>query len=162
MKLYTLLTTGLLLAGCVQSTSTAPATTPATTHPATATHVAATGTGIAGMLNGERAHHGLPALSQNRRLDAAAQGHANYMSQSGSFSHTGSGGSSFDQRIRAQGFCLSAGAENIATGWTSDTRAMQGWMDSPGHRRNILKTNVTQFGYGVSGTNRVMVFGRPC
>lgn len=64
------------------------------------------------------------------------------------FSHTGLNGSSPGDRISAAGYSWSSYAENIAAGYGSPADVVAGWMDSPGHRANILSTNVTEIGIG--------------
>ncbi len=114
-------------------------------------------------LNAYRASNGLGALTRNAALDRAAAGHAAYMAQTDTLSHTGSGGSNFSRRIRDTGYCFGGhGAENISGGYSSEAQAMQAWTNSPGHQRNLLNRNVTQYGYGVSGSYRVMVFANGC
>ncbi len=62
-------------------------------------------------------------------------------------SHTGSNGSSFDERVRAAGYPRPA-AENVAFGQSSADIVVAAWMDSEGHRRNILNCEYTAIGVG--------------
>jgi uncharacterized protein YkwD len=69
-------------------------------------------------------------------------------------------------RARRVGYRGSYVGENIAFGFLSAASLMQGWMDSPGHRANILQTNYTEIGVAAvyNATGRpyyVQVFGRP-
>ena len=64
------------------------------------------------------------------------------------FSHTGSDGSSFGQRIADTGYQSGAGGENIAAGSATAEDTMQQWLNSEGHCRNIMSGNFTQLGVG--------------
>jgi len=77
----------------------------------------------------------------------------------GYFSHTGQNGSSFSDRARAAGYTCAA-AENIASGQRSEAEVMTSWLNSPGHRRNILLRDVVDIGIGRVGTMWVMMLGR--
>ncbi|KAJ0402991.1 hypothetical protein ATCC90586_000519 [Pythium insidiosum] len=100
-------------------------------------------------VNLERAKAGLPALCLSSKLTAAAQKHSNDMAAHRSMSHTGSEGSTPQARIEAEGFQWSAIAENIAEGQISVSDVMSSWMNSPGHRANILG-NYKFFGAGMT------------
>jgi uncharacterized protein YkwD len=80
----------------------------------------------------------LKKLTVNRKLMAAAQSHAEDMAARGKMSHTGGDGSSSSERIKARGYRYFRTGENVAAGYFSLERVMKGWMDSPGHKRNIL------------------------
>jgi uncharacterized protein YkwD len=107
-------------------------------------------------LNAVRADAGLPALRSNARLTRAAQGHACDNAARGSFSHTGSDGSDLTARLRAAGYVFRAAAENTGRGFGSAERAVAWWMNSRGHRANILMRGVREVGVGVA-----MGEGRP-
>ncbi len=97
-------------------------------------------------LNSARSGPGLNPLSYNAKLAAAAQVHADDMSANSFMDHVGSDGSTFDQRITAQGYNWSWAAENIAQGYTSEAAVFAAWMASPGHRANMLSAEPTEFG----------------
>lgn len=63
-------------------------------------------------------------------------------------SHTGSRGSTVARRVAAQGFHYSSVGENVAAGQSSVAKAMESWMNSPGHRANILNPAYRFFGAG--------------
>ena len=65
-------------------------------------------------------------------------------------SHTGSDGSNPGDRIARAGYRFSAWAENVAMGYPDAASVMDGWMNSPGHRANILSGNVTEIGVGLA------------
>jgi len=100
--------------------------------------------------NFERTSRGIPALTLDGRLNNAAQGHANWMAANRVLSHFGAGGSTPDVRMKAAGFPVFASAENIAEGAASVPEVMALWMNSPGHRANILNGVYTHVGYGVA------------
>jgi uncharacterized protein YkwD len=74
------------------------------------------------------------------------------MAANGYFSHTGRDGRSFADRIRAQGY-PSPAAENIARGQRSASAVMQAWLNSAGHRRNILNCSLRAIGVGFAPGN---------
>ena len=112
------------------------------------------------VLNAERARYGLRALRLDRRLSDASRRHAADMARKDYFSHDSLNGASFVDRIRGSGYLRGARrwtvAENIA--WGSGARATprsiaQAWMNSPGHRANILNPAYRDIGVGiVAGT----------
>jgi uncharacterized protein YkwD len=113
-------------------------------------------------MNATRADAGRGALAVNAKLTQAAAAHAGDLARTGTFSHSGSNGSSLGDRVRRAdyGFCFVA--ENIAKGQGTLDQVLEGWMDSPGHRRNILARQPREFGL-VRGPGNlwVMVLGRP-
>jgi hypothetical protein len=112
------------------------------------------------LINAERAKAGAQPLAFDNDLSEAAQGHSQWMLAADVFSHTGSGGSSSTQRMKAAGYVLQgswATGENIA--WAT-TRAPTGYQDevkllhtnlmnSSGHRANLLNPNFREVGLGV-------------
>lgn len=89
-------------------------------------------------INAVRAKAGCGPLKLNRALVAAAKTHARNMAEQDFFGHTGKDGRGFASRIRSQGYKYGLAAENIAAGQPTVERAVQAWLKSPGHRRNIL------------------------
>jgi uncharacterized protein YkwD len=100
------------------------------------------------LVNQERANNGCPALAKNTALMNAAQGHSTDMALNDFVSHTGSDGSSPGTRATRAGYNWSAWGENIAAGYSSPESVVQGWMDSPGHRANILNCGYRDTGVG--------------
>lgn len=98
--------------------------------------------------NEERAKAGLPPLSFNAELEAAAQRHTRDMAKHESMSHKGSDGSSPSERIAATGYHAQATGENVAEGQDSPAEVMRSWMSSPRHKANILG-DFTQIGAAV-------------
>jgi len=95
-----------------------------------------------------RQQNGLQPLTLNSKLTAAAQTHSQNMGNLDFFSHTGADGSSFSQRVSASGYTWSATGENIAAGHTTPDAVVNGWINSPGHRANILDANYRDIGIG--------------
>ncbi len=106
--------------------------------------------------NQTRAAKGLPLLRENVKLDKAALGHSNDMVAEGYFDHTTPSGTSFVDRILSAGYVKrDAGwvlGENLAWG-TGDLSTPDGvmtsWMNSPGHKANILKRAYREVGIGI-------------
>ncbi len=116
--------------------------------------------------NRRRAEHGLPALVADPRLRAAAERHNDDMATRGFFAHDSPDGRSVADRVQAAGYAYAVVAENLAAGQRAAPEVVQGWLDSPGHRRNLLSPDVTQIGVahaegGEHGTLWTQVFGRP-
>lgn len=145
----------LALWGCKTATTTGAAPGAAMSTPATA---AAT-TSMAALLNAQRAQNGLSPVTEHARLSASARAHAREMATNGYFSHRGLNGSTFDQRAARSGYTC-ARAENIAEGQRSEAAVVTAWMGSAGHRRNILRSNVSEFGIGRVNNVWVLVMGR--
>jgi uncharacterized protein YkwD len=108
------------------------------------------------MHNRIRAEKNLPLLRDNARLRRAANGHSSQMVNFGYFDHTTPDGDSFVDRILSAGYVKrDAGwtlGENLAwgTGYLSTPAGMMNaWMNSPGHRANILKRAYREVGIGV-------------
>ena len=100
----------------------------------------------AGAVCGSRIYSPSPALNWNNMLQVAAAGHASDMAKNNFFSHTGSDGSSFDQRIAPTGYRLAAGGENIAAGQTSVQAVISTWINSPGHCQNLMSSSYRDVG----------------
>jgi uncharacterized protein YkwD len=98
------------------------------------------------LINYQRASRRLPALHADHRLNDSAQGWSNWMVANHNFTH----GADFAARITAAGFRWSAAAENIATGYRTPRRVVDGWMASAGHCENILNPTFRNVGTGVN------------
>ena len=99
------------------------------------------------LTNAQRTAKGCPAVKVDARLVTAARNHSTYMARTGTFSHTGSGRSSFSARVKAAGYARPA-SENIAWGQRSGAAVVDAWMKSPGHRANILNCQARTVGVG--------------
>lgn len=107
---------------------------------------------VVDLVNQERARVGCAALTVNAQLMTAARLHSEDMAMNNRFSHTGSDGSTVQQRIDAAGYAWSRYGENIAAGLSTPDAVMfdsaYGWMSSPGHRANILNCSMREIGVG--------------
>jgi uncharacterized protein YkwD len=106
-----------------------------------------------------------PPLEADPHLNEAAQAHAVDMATNNFFSHTGSDGSSFSERIRRTDYSGFPMGENIAGGGTQPAGVVQRWIDSDGHCRNLMNPQATKLGVGFAeggqyGTMWVQKFGR--
>jgi uncharacterized protein YkwD len=109
------------------------------------------------LINQHRQANGLAPLSMDASLTRAAQDHSVWMQSTGTFSHTGKGGSSMLDRIRAAGGRpTSAYAENIARN-SSPQGVFDSWKNSAGHNRNMLGA-YTKVGLGRQGDYYTAVF----
>ncbi len=113
-------------------------------------------------VNALRSDAGRAPVTYSEPLEALAYGHAQDMAVNGFFSHTGSDGSLLGDRARRAGYGFCIIAENIAKGQRSAAEAIQGWIESRGHRRNMLDRRATEMGLArAPGAIWVMVLGRP-
>lgn len=103
--------------------------------------------------NRERAKRNKPELCIAPELQRAARLHAKDMIERDYFSHNTKGtGETFADRIEKQGYEYRRAAENIAYGTGregSTTNTFQGWMDSSGHRSNLLNGHLREVGIGL-------------
>ena len=101
------------------------------------------------LTNEQRQQHGCAdALILSAQLTAAASAHSQDMALHNLFSHTGSDGSTMLSRVVATGYSYSQLAENLAAGPTTAEDAVAGWMNSSGHRANILNCGLRELGVG--------------
>lgn len=104
------------------------------------------------LTNVQRSRNGLPALQADTKLSGVAREKSNDMQTKNYFSHTSpTYGSPFDM-MRDFGITYTAAGENIAQGQRSPDEVVQAWMNSEGHRKNILSGNFTHIGVGYSQT----------
>lgn len=99
------------------------------------------------LTNAERAKVGCPALKGNAKLARAARKHSKDMAVNDYFSHDSQDGRSPWDRIKAEGYA-NPGAENIAAGYPTAAAVMKGWMNSPGHKANIVNCKLKALGVG--------------
>lgn len=126
-----------------------PATPPTSSTPSTTTSdVNAFEQEVVKLTNAERTKAGLSPLQTDDKLMAAAREKSQDMQSNNYFSHTSpTFGSPFD-RMKALGIAYKSAGENIAQGQRSPQEVVQAWMDSPGHRANILNGKFTHIGVG--------------
>ena len=107
---------------------------------------------VTGLVNRERTKAGCTQmLRTDERLRNAARAHSADMAKQNYFSHVGLDGSTFVDRIARAGYPRqSAAAENIAYGYATPADVMRGWMNSEGHRNNILNCSSRAIGVGLA------------
>lgn len=88
------------------------------------------------------------ALTLDTKLRCAARKHSKDMGTRNFFSHTGSNGSTFSQRITSAGYTWTGAGENIAAGQTTAAAVMNSWMTSTGHCNNIMNGTFKHLGVG--------------
>jgi uncharacterized YkwD family protein len=112
------------------------------------------------LTNQQRSKNGLPALKADTQLNSVAQKKALDMQQNHYFSHTSpTYGSPFDM-MRDFGVTYKSAGENIAQGQQTPQEVVTAWMNSEGHRKNILSASYTHIGIGyeASGKHWVQMF----
>lgn len=107
------------------------------------------------LVNEERDHQTVK-LRYSGRLGEVARGHSKDMAENGYFSHTAPGGQTLQDRYERYGISCSRGGENIyrtsSTGIGPDAlarNAVESWMNSAGHRENIMRNQFSEEGIGV-------------
>ncbi len=111
---------------------------------------------VARLANEARAQNGRGALDCDMAGVRAARAHSEDMCNQGYFSHTGRDGSSAGDRMRRAGAQFGGWGENIAWGQRTSANVHNTWMNSSGHRRNILSGGFGRIGVGYYACN-----GRP-
>ncbi|WP_328370642.1 CAP domain-containing protein [Streptomyces sp. NBC_00445] len=120
-------------------------------RPLTPQELTRTAADVVELTNRERAGAGLPPLAVDPVLSTAAQAHSADMIARAFYSHTSPDGSQPWDRAAAAGSARRSIGENIACGQRSPAEVVEGWMNSPGHRANILKPTFTHIGVGFAG-----------
>ncbi|MGN7357267.1 CAP domain-containing protein [Paenibacillus sp. SAF-054] len=129
-------------------TSKPETTKPETSKPSTGTtsNQSSFAAEVIKLVNQERAKAGLKALSENTKLSGMAMDKAKDMSNNNYFDHNSpTYGSPFDM-MKKYGISYSYAGENIAKGQKTPSDVMTAWMNSQGHRANILNSNYTTIG----------------
>lgn len=125
--------------------------------PAILPDIPAAETLVVELTNKVRQREKLGSVKPDKALNAAARAYAAYLAKSGTFSHTADGKEPAS-RAAASGYRLCQIAENLAMSENSDgfaakelaTQTLEGWLNSPGHRANLLAKNVTDIGVAVA------------
>lgn len=156
----------LIVIACVQPTAGAPA--PGGSAPASASRYTAVEGRVFELINAQRQHQGLRPLVYNPQLDRMAKIQAENMARQQKMAHTLPGSSlpTLADRARYVGYTYGRLAENVALGYPTADAVVQGWMNSSGHRKNILDGGVVETGIGIArsssgGLYYCQVFGRP-
>jgi uncharacterized protein YkwD len=139
----------LLVAGCAIPVA-APPVAPAT--PPRPTRYGATEARIFDLINAERRHNGLAVLVYSEQLDRMAKIQAENMARFQKMAHTLPNAQlpTLGDRARYVGYPFGRLTENVALGYPNAETAVEGWMNSTGHRRNILDGGVVETGIGVA------------
>ncbi|MDB9342068.1 CAP domain-containing protein [Nodularia spumigena CS-586/05] len=103
---------------------------------------------IVELTNAQRHQAGLPELRFNPVLGAAAQKHSVDMALEDFFSHNSRNGDKPSDRAQAEGYPSTYVGENIYAGGSTPDDAFKGWMNSEGHRKNILNPDYQEIGVG--------------
>jgi hypothetical protein len=118
---------------------------------------------VVDLVNKEREAAGRNPLYVNYQLQVAAWLHNEHMVKTGCFSHTACGNGNPGDRIKQSGYQGGTWGENIAKGQRTPAAVMDAWMNSSGHRANILSTKYVDIGvaYNPSGPTWTQVFSVP-
>lgn len=100
------------------------------------------------LVNEIRTQNGLPALRENWQLSRVARYKSQDMAGNNYFSHNSPTYGSPFQMMKQFGITYRSAGENIAQGYNSAQAVVNAWMNSPGHRANILNPSYTQIGIG--------------
>ena len=99
--------------------------------------------------NAQRAANGVAGLNLNAQLNQAAAAKASHMFALNYWAHNGPDGTTPWMFISNSGYAYSTAGENLAKNFSTSSGVVTGWMNSPGHRDNMLKAAYTDVGYGV-------------
>ncbi|MBR8838528.1 MAG: hypothetical protein DSM106950_32135, partial [Stigonema ocellatum SAG 48.90 = DSM 106950] len=103
---------------------------------------------VVDLTNQQRQQAGLQPLQLNDKLEHAANAHSQDMALNHYFSHNSLDGSPASDRAKNEGYQYSTFGENIAAGQATPEDVVQAWLNSPGHRANILNPNYHDIGVG--------------
>ncbi|MFF3327391.1 CAP domain-containing protein [Streptomyces sp. NPDC002889] len=132
------------------ATPSAPKATATPSAPKTTAPASGATARVLQLVNSERSKAGCSPVTLNAKLSKAALDHSKDMSSHTNMSHTGSDGSNPGDRITRAGYSWSTYGENVAYGYTTPESVMAGWMDSPGHKANILNCEFKEIGIGLA------------
>ncbi|MFT4151089.1 MAG: CAP domain-containing protein [Paracoccaceae bacterium] len=110
---------------------------------------------VIALINAERVRQGLDKVRRSAVLEKAADRQACDLATHGRLSHTGSDGSSMRDRVKGAGYPMRFANENIGMGFRSPQSAVAWWMNSPGHRANLLEPRVRDIGVSVTTSGKV-------
>ncbi len=110
------------------------------------------------LVNAERAKAGLPALKANWQLARVARYKSQDMVAKNYFSHTSPTYGSPFSMMQNFGVKFSAAGENIAKGQKTPQAVMSAWMNSPGHKANIMGTSYTEIGVGLAKDSKGVLY----
>ncbi len=108
---------------------------------------------------GDTYYYPAPAILWNVQLEAAAFTHSADMYENDFFSHTAPDGSNGGVRIQKAGYKWNTYGENIASGYKSENEVIKGWLESPGHCKNIMNKSFKEMGVARVGNYWTQNFG---
>ncbi|MEH0840928.1 CAP domain-containing protein [Micromonospora sp. CPCC 205711] len=108
---------------------------------------------VVDLVNAERARAGCGAVQVDDKLMLAAQRHSQDQADHQDMTHTGSDGSDAGERLDRVGYSWRTYGENVAWNQQTPAAVMEAWMNSSGHRANILNCAFTEIGVGVATSN---------
>lgn len=111
---------------------------------------AITNANIISLTNSSRLEYNLPILAESSILNAAAQAKADHMLSGGYFSHTSPDGKTPWSFIQSAGYNYIMAGENLAVNFSQAENVEEAWMNSPGHKANILNKNFEEIGVGIA------------
>ncbi|MFU8850308.1 CAP domain-containing protein [Micromonospora sp. SL1-18] len=137
----------------LQRTATPSSSATTSTRTASTTGLSAELRQVVDLVNQERAKAGCKAVTVDDKLTLAAQRHSQDQADHQTMTHDGSDGSDAGARLDRVGYAWRAYGENVAWNQQSPAAVMDAWMNSPGHRANILNCSFTEIGVGVARSN---------
>jgi uncharacterized protein YkwD len=157
-----------VVSGCAGVPVSLPAPSGGTTAPRPNENPAAIAADIVRYTNEARVRNGLPAFRTSGKLVEAARIHAQQMASYQRIAHTIDGAQypSMQSRLQAVDYAFAQAAENVAKNQLTPQSAVESWMNSSGHRANILDAGLTEIGAAMARSSRgepywIQVFGRP-
>ncbi|MCY1136598.1 CAP domain-containing protein [Actinoplanes sp. Pm04-4] len=128
--------------------------TPTTQPPAPEGGSSDTVTEVIRLVNAERSKAGCGALTGDARLHRSAKKHSDRQAAQETMSHQLPGEASMGDRVSAEGYRWGGVAENVAAGYQTPAAVMEGWMNSAGHKANILNCGYKNIGVGVTKSGK--------
>lgn len=122
---------------------------------------------LSSLTNQERNENNLSELRTNPLLEQAAKLKAQDMVKRGYFAHQSPEGRDFSYFLNQVGYDYEYAGENLAINFEDTSEVVNAWMQSPGHRENILKGRYTEMGVATASSTRkgqvlvVQLFGTP-
>jgi uncharacterized protein YkwD len=133
-----------LLSACAGDREPAPPSDPTFYQSMASANIEVDAGTAASMISGYRKNNGLGAVGLDSKLMKMAREQAQAMASRNKFEHDA--WRPFDQRIQGSGYDAKVAVENIGAGYHTLAEAFSGWRDSPPHRANMLRKEVTQMG----------------
>lgn len=121
-----------------------------------------TGQSFDAQLASLRRKYGLKPMESDPKLRKAAQAHAADMERRGYFAHVSPEGVNFDKRYLRAGYCIASFSENLAEGPRDETAALEMWIASAPHLKNMVNKKYVKYGLGHAGKYWAMALAGPC